>query len=341
MLTIFRGEHYNWNRPGGMFCALRFSKGTDFSVKILAISGGKKDGNNDAMAREALIGAKEQGAEIEFIRLHDLNLKPCKGCSACIKGMMKGGTGDCPIKDDMKWLDEKIFSADGVLFAMPVFEKGAPGIMQLVMDRLFGPAHDPGPCTIAVKIAEKTGGPGPDKRKLQPKVVSFISMGGSDWMTRVAADMSLAAMTRNWKIVENVVFSWSKSIVVNDEAVARCNNIGANLTKAAELGPEKAKYIGDPGICPECGSRNFYIKDDPKETTCVVCGLAGELRLKDGKMAFDIPEDRFAHSHFRMSGKLEHMGDISRAEAEFDSEKCPEHKARTDKYKGFIQSTLP
>jgi multimeric flavodoxin WrbA len=49
-------------------------------TKILAISGGTKNGSNDAMTREALMGAKEQGAEIEFIRLHDLELKPCTGC---------------------------------------------------------------------------------------------------------------------------------------------------------------------------------------------------------------------------------------------------------------------
>ena len=35
-------------------------------MKIIAISGGTKDGSNDAMAREALMGAKEAGAEIEL-----------------------------------------------------------------------------------------------------------------------------------------------------------------------------------------------------------------------------------------------------------------------------------
>ena len=48
-------------------------------MKILAISGGTKNGTNDAMAREALMGAREQGAEIELVNLFDLNLKPCTG----------------------------------------------------------------------------------------------------------------------------------------------------------------------------------------------------------------------------------------------------------------------
>jgi len=46
-------------------------------MKILGISGGSKNGTNDAMCREALMGAKEMGAEVEFIHLLDLNLKPC------------------------------------------------------------------------------------------------------------------------------------------------------------------------------------------------------------------------------------------------------------------------
>lgn len=43
-------------------------------MKIIAISGGTKNGSNDAMAKEALMGAKEAGADIEFVRLFDLNL---------------------------------------------------------------------------------------------------------------------------------------------------------------------------------------------------------------------------------------------------------------------------
>ena len=311
-------------------------------MKILAISGGTKNGNNDAMAREALMGAKEQGAEIEFIRLLDLNLKPCTGCIACVGGMMQGGTGDCVIKDDMKWLDEKIFSADGVLFVMPIFEKGSPAVMHLVQDRIFGPTHDPGPCTIALKIAEKSGGQGPDRRKLQPKVVSYISIGGSDWVTRVAVDMALTAMSRSWKVIDNVVFPWSKSIVVNDDSVAKCREVGVSLAKAAAAGPEKAEYLGDKGVCPECYSRNFHIKGDPKETVCVVCGLVGELKLQDGKMTFEIPEERFAHSYFRMSGKLEHMDDMYRIETELnENKKTEKYKQRMENYKNFIQATKP
>ena len=52
-------------------------------MKILGLSGGTPNGANDALCKEALMAAKEQGAEIEFINLNTLDLKPCTGCKAC------------------------------------------------------------------------------------------------------------------------------------------------------------------------------------------------------------------------------------------------------------------
>ena len=113
-------------------------------MKILAISGGSKNGNNDAMAKEALMGAQEMGAEIEFVHLLDLNIKPCTGCIACVKSLMQGGLGDCAIKDDYQWLYNKILDADGVIIAMPIYEKGTPGVFRTLQDRMCGPANDTG-----------------------------------------------------------------------------------------------------------------------------------------------------------------------------------------------------
>ena len=40
-------------------------------MKILGISGGMRNGSNDGMCIEALMGAKEMGAEVEFIQLQN------------------------------------------------------------------------------------------------------------------------------------------------------------------------------------------------------------------------------------------------------------------------------
>ena len=59
-------------------------------MKILGISGGTKNGANDCMCKEALLAAKEQGAEIEFVRLMDLEIKHCTGCKACVMSLFSG-----------------------------------------------------------------------------------------------------------------------------------------------------------------------------------------------------------------------------------------------------------
>jgi len=309
-------------------------------MKVLAISGGTRNGSNDAMAKEALMGAKEAGAEVEFIRLFDLDLKPCIGCIACVNGLMSGANGDCVLKDDMKWLDEKLLEADGVIWVMPIFEKGVPAIMHIVQDRLFGPSHDTGTNMVARKISEQTGKGGPDPRKFKKKATSFIAIGGSDWSTRISCDFNLAAMCQMWTVIDDVVFQWSKSIILDDAAVAKCHQVGVNIAKAA-ADMENAMYLGDPGLCPHCHSRNFFVETSGK-AICEVCGIEGELKPVTGGIEFVFPKDQYEHAHNTVPGKLKHMDDIYHMESRLaEQKKTPEFKTRVEKYKGFIQAAKP
>ena len=104
-------------------------------MKILGISSGSKNGNNDAMCKEALMGAKETGAEVEFINLHNLELKYCTGCISCVISLFTGKGSRCVLKDDFEWLLDKMLDADGIVFASPVFVKGTPGIFHTLIDR--------------------------------------------------------------------------------------------------------------------------------------------------------------------------------------------------------------
>jgi multimeric flavodoxin WrbA len=309
-------------------------------MKIIAISGGTKDGSNDAMAREALMGAKEAGAEIEFIRLHDLDLKPCTGCIACVNSLMGGGNGDCIIRDDLKWLDEKLLDADGVIWVMPIFEKGAPAIMHIVQDRLFGPSHDTGTNMVAGFIAKEKGKPGPDQRKFRKKATSFISIGGSDWSTRVSCDMNLVAMCPMWKVIDDLVFQWSKSIILDDDAVAKCHQVGVNIAKAC-MDIENAEYLGDKGVCGNCHSRNFYLEADGS-AVCEVCGIVGKLVPAEGGYEFEFEPEQLQLAHTSVPGKMKHMDDIAHYEGRLaQQKKTPEFRERVEKYKSFIKASVP
>ena len=77
-------------------------------MKILGISFGTRNGNNDTMCRVALEAAKAEGAEIEFIHLFDWDIKYCTGCVACSRGLVMGKGMICTQKDDYKALYEKV-----------------------------------------------------------------------------------------------------------------------------------------------------------------------------------------------------------------------------------------
>jgi NAD(P)H-dependent FMN reductase len=73
----------------------------------------------------------EGNHSLKLIRLTTLNIKPCKGCYACIVDK------PCPHEDDMKFLLDEITAADAVIIASPVYYLGANGIIKNILDRGF------------------------------------------------------------------------------------------------------------------------------------------------------------------------------------------------------------
>jgi multimeric flavodoxin WrbA len=316
-------------------------------MKILGVSGGSNNGTNDAMCKEALMGAKEAGAEIEFVHLLNLNIKPCTGCVSCVTGsdgIMNGGSGKCVIKDDLPWFEDKYYDADGIIFVLPVFEKGIPGFFKCIQDRLSGPGHDIGMLTVAKQIREQKGitaGKGPDPRAFKKRMVSFISIGGSDWVKKASSDLNLFAITPMLAVIDDVTFAWAKSILMDDERIAKVHQIGTNIAKSA-TDPENARFLGDPGICPNCHSRVMHLGESSQQVECMVCGIIGELVVRDGKIRFEFGSEQYKRAHNTIPGKIKHVEDIGQLEGKFmqDRER-PEYKARMAKYKAFIQPSRP
>lgn len=316
-------------------------------VKILGVSGGTLNGNNDAMAKEALMGGQEAGADIEFIHLLHLNIKPCIGCANCVTGpdgIMNGGSGKCIIKDDLPWFEDKYYDADGIIFAMPIFEKGIPGFFKCIEDRLFGPGHDTGMLMVAKDIREQKGittGSGPDPRAFRKRMASFISIGGSDWVNKASSDFNLFAMTQILTVIDDVTFSWAKSIIMDDERIAKVHQIGINIARAVQ-DPNHARFMGDPGICPNCHSRVMHLGNSSQKVECLVCGIKGELAIRDHTMMFEFGPEQYERAHNTIAGKMKHVEDIGRLEGKFARDReLPEYKSRVEKYKVFIQPSTP
>ena len=308
-------------------------------MKILGISAGTKNGGNDGMCREALMGAREAGAEVEFINLYDLDLKQCTGCTACVQSIFSGRGNQCVLKDDFNWLLDKMYDADGIVFAVPIFEKGAAGIFRDLTDR-FGPRMDRVHNVIASQMAKEGKGKDIDPRFISDKVVSYMGIGGSDWCTRIQCDFLNHALTPMWKVIDNEVFGWSLGILADDEKVARAHEIGVNLAEAAK-DIQNAEYKGDPGVCPHCHCRNFYIGKD-NVVTCAACGIRGKLVSDGDGYRFEFPEEQLEHAHDTLSGKFIHADDINRNNQKAMALKqSDKYRERNQMYKDFIQSTKP
>ncbi|MCR5784334.1 MAG: flavodoxin family protein [Eubacterium sp.] len=309
-------------------------------MKVLGISAGRKNSNNDAMCREALMGAKEVGAEVEFINLQNLHIEHCTGCTACVQSLFSGKGNRCVLKDDFDWLLDKMLDADGIVFSIPIFEKGAAGIFRTITDR-FGPRMDRGNNVIANQIIKEQGGKEIDPRIFKDKVISYMGVGGSDWSTRIQCDCFNHALTPMWKVIDNEVFSWSLGIIMNDESVAKAHQIGKNIAEAAG-DIENATFKGTEGVCPHCHNRNFYLDPASTHAICCACGMEGDIKVENGKVVFDFPEEQLEHAHDTLSGKFIHADDIKRNEGrQADLRNSIEYKERMDKYLDFIVSSVP
>jgi len=99
-------------------------------IKTLGISTSPRiNGNSDLLLHEALSGAESAGAQIEYIRLSDLNIGPCIECNACYT------TSTCEIQDDYQQLLKKMLDADRLIFATPIFFMTVCAQAKMLIDR--------------------------------------------------------------------------------------------------------------------------------------------------------------------------------------------------------------
>ncbi len=115
----------------------------NLSAKLLGLVGSpRKDGNTDVLVDEALAAFREfprefpqEKGETEKVFLSSLQIDPCRGYFSCKHG--KGLDSVCAQRDDMTGLYQKMFEADALLWATPVYMWSPTAQMKLFLDRLF------------------------------------------------------------------------------------------------------------------------------------------------------------------------------------------------------------
>lgn len=108
--------------------------------KVMIIDGGPRKGwNTDQLLAEAERGAREAGAEVERIRLFNLDVKDCYGCMAC-KRVGNKTEGLCAQRDDLRPILQKCYEADAIVIGSPIYFGSLTGQAHAFACRLMFPA---------------------------------------------------------------------------------------------------------------------------------------------------------------------------------------------------------
>jgi len=108
--------------------------------KILVFkSSPRLNGNSSTLADQAIIGAREAGAQVEVFNLNEMNIRPCDACDGC-----QETDGVCMIGDDMQKLYPKLRQADGIVLASPIYWFTFNAQLKVFIDRWYAMVTDDG-----------------------------------------------------------------------------------------------------------------------------------------------------------------------------------------------------
>ncbi len=270
-------------------------------MKILAISGGRALGNNELLLRAALKAAREvYPAQVELVRLHDLDLKRCVGCETCMRGLTTGGDGKCVIQDDdMGWLTRQIGGADALLVASPVYDLIPTGSMVNLVNRALG---------IGKQFQAQC--------RANPKVGAVIALGGSDWinLTEPVIDLTLCNLSKSAVVVDRLIVGHNPApamVVLDDAVMERARLLGRRVAQALlkrEAG-QPFGYEGEAGVCPVCHCNLLEMRGGG-QVACPYCDARGRLAAVDGQVRVEWDADSVEKNRFTVYGETEHRKDI-------------------------------
>jgi multimeric flavodoxin WrbA len=110
------------------------------NMKIVVIMGSprKKDSYEICKKIEKELISLDNEAEFDYIYLSKQNIQDCKGCCICFQKSELG----CPCRnDDLNSMKERIFSADGLIIASPVYAYQITAQLKRFIDRMSYQFH--------------------------------------------------------------------------------------------------------------------------------------------------------------------------------------------------------
>ncbi len=151
-------------------------------MKILVIMGSPRKGNTYQAAKkiEEFIRSKSN-VEFEYFMLKDADLSQCRGCFVCFVK----GEDHCPCKDNAFVIEQKMHSADGVIFATPVYGMNVSALMKTFVDRFSYIFHRPRFFDKKALLLSTTGALG------NKEALDYLKLVASVWGFEVAYSVGL------------------------------------------------------------------------------------------------------------------------------------------------------
>lgn len=188
------------------------------NIKIVGvISSSKIKGNTATLVREALKGAKEEGASVKeiFLAKHKLNF--CTGCLNCT------AKGKCPLPDDFEEIRKTIYEADGIILGSPTYATEYNAIMKCFIERL-------GTYTLYASLLGGKYGAG---------ISTAYGAGAAKKVAKKLANtFGFAIFQRSYVSgylgVGTMFKGEEKKTCENEEALKKAHNLGVKITKDIE-----------------------------------------------------------------------------------------------------------
>jgi len=293
-------------------------------VKVLGVSCGRKLGNCEVMVKEALMGAEELGSQVDIIRMHDLNIKPCTGCESCrIRELTEGGmAARCIIEnDDMPFFVDKLLECDGAIVGAPIFHLMPPGFLTMIGNRM---------AIIGTRFRQK------------PRYSAHIMVGGTDWIS-LALPLMAIFLPHDFKLVDQMVITYTPrpaQILLNGEAMARTRRLGRNIAEAIKTLPNEVKYMGDSDgrTCPLCHQNLLVVRERSAE--CPLCGIQGRIEVTGSEIKVIFDEEGIRRDRWSQVMMTKHLSEVQRGHKMYEERK-EELNKKLELYKSYLPFTPP
>jgi multimeric flavodoxin WrbA len=282
-------------------------------MKILGLNASeRKLGNTEILVKEALMGAEEEGAQVEMLRLTDYKVLPCDGLAPCVFG----NTG-CNLKDDFNFIMDKMFETDGLVLGTPCYILESAAIIKQLIDRAF-----------SVNFRSKAKG------KPAAMIVPYATRG---WTPYAFLQPNILLLFLGMEVINRALIHTQaiNEVVLYDRALAKARKMGREVAKAVKTGDNS--YRGEPGICPICQDRVLRILRDDKTVECGVCGIRGKIVVEGGKIRVLFDEDTILNQRFATENIYRHFTYHIKPSRDYFTRTRDITKERRERYREYLK----